>query len=289
MTAPVASSALASSIAAYQTASTMLRTNLTAYIAALWGSLGQYRSAQMAEFINDVLPVVAGGQQQMASLTAAYLAAHQAAVLGTPIRPLYVNTQLVTGSAVRNGVDPAEVYGRPFHTVWRQLGAAKDANALSGETVAASIKAGLDNAVSSAVTDLQLTKTHTSQDVMRQDRKINGYRRVLEGPSSCGLCVVASTRRYHKAELLPIHPACDCSIDPIYNGINTNRDADNATLSAVHAAIAERFGATSSAAKNIPGQLVDGKPVAYKDVLITHQHGELGPVLGVRGQQFTHV
>lgn len=280
---------IAATIAAYQAASGTLRLNLAAYITALWQSLGEYRNAQMAQFIAQVTPVVAGAQQQMASLTAAYLAAHQSAVLGTPLQPVYVNPAAVSGAAVRNGVSPDEVYGRPFHTVWRQLGAAKEAGTLDQGSVDTAIKAGLDNAVSSAVTDVQLAKTHTSQQVMKADHRVVGYRRVLEGAHSCGLCIVASTQRYHKADLLPIHPACDCSEDPIYGTEDPGRIIDLQTLSDVHQAIADRFGRDSSAAKNIPGQYMDGKPVQYRDVLITHQHGELGPVLAVKGQTFTAV
>lgn len=268
-------------VTAYQAASTSLRDNLSAYITGLWRSFGEYRNAQMADFIGQAVPVVAGAQQHMASLTSAYLAAH----LGSP--PVYVNPAAVTGAALRNGVQPAEVYGRPFHTVWRQLGAAKQAAPLDETTIDAAIKSGLDNAISSAVTDIQLTKTHTAQNIIATNRNVVGYRRQLEGARSCTLCIVASTRRYHVKELMPIHPACDCTPVPIIGGENNTAVLDPELLAAVHATVAAQFGADSTAARRIKGALKDnGSSVLYRDVLITHDHSELGPVLGVRGQNF---
>jgi hypothetical protein len=136
-----------------------------------------------------------------------------------------------------------------------------------------------------AATDLQLAKTQTAQATfLATGNHIVGYRRVLEGPHSCGLCVVASTRLYHRSDLMPIHPNCDCSVFPV---VSSDRDPgpllNAGTLADVHSAIAAAFGADSTAARAIPG-LMNGehKPALYRDVLIEHHHGEIGPVLGVR-------
>lgn len=262
-------------VAAFQQASSNLREQLTSYVTALWQSLGIYRAEQIPEFVKQVLPVVQGAMSQMQAYTSAYL--------GTLSGATPVASQTVTVKAVRNGTDPAEVYGRPFHTVWRQL-----ANLPRVEgSIEQAIEAGSKRAVQTAVTDLQLAKTHTAQGQLKQARNIVGYRRQLEGAHSCALCIVASTRRYHQAELMPMHPACDCTPVPIYGGEPITPILDPALLATLHDTVAQQFGADSTAARNIRGAFKDdGSSVLYRDVLITHDHGELGPILGVRGQHF---
>lgn len=221
----------------------------------------------------------------MQSLTTAFLATlnglHGGSSTPVDVKPVSV-------SAVRNGAEPAEVYGRPFHLVWRQLATAAEQVTPPAGYVDAAIKSGLDRATQLAATDLQLAKTHTAQQDMARNRNVVGYRRQLEGAYSCALCIVASTRRYHKADLMPMHPACDCTPVPIRGGENIDLNLDPAMLEAVHSTVAEKFGADSTAAQGIRGAFKDnGRSVLYRDVLITHDHKELGPVLAVRGQSFT--
>lgn len=269
MTAPQADAATIAGLAAYQQATSRLRGQLSAFLAALWRSLGYYRNAQMVQFIAQAVPVVAGAQQQMASLTSAYLATDRAAVLRVQHRPVAVDPAKVTGAAVRNGVSPQVVYGRPFHLVWRQLG--------DGVAPGQAIQAGLDRAEQSALTDLQLAKTHTAARVMAADPRVVGYRRVLEGAYSCALCVIASTQRYHQAALMPIHSNCDCSQQPIYGGHDPGLVIDEAQLESAHQQIAAATGTSDRG----------GRSTDYRSLLITHDHGELGPVLAIRGRPFT--
>lgn len=275
---PTADQQAAVTLAAFQQATTRMRDQLERVITGVWQSLGVYRNAQIQPFLAQVLPAVLGAQRQIAALTAAYLAHQRQSALGGPLRPLPVNPARVTGAAVRNGTDPATVYERPFHLVWRQLGA--------GTAPADAIQAGLDRAVQSGLTDLQLTKTHTARQTLTSDDRAVGWRRQLEGAYSCALCVVASTQRYHTGDLMPIHPACNCQPVPIYGDHSRVRDQhviDEQQLAAAHATIAAQFGRSDAGAREIP----NAAGVLYRDVLITHQHGELGPVLAVRGRPFT--
>lgn len=290
---------LALLLIAYQQATQAIRNQLASFVTAVWRSLGIYRNDQMARFIAEVTPVVTGAQQHMASLTAAHLAQLASVARDVPFQPVAIDPATVSGAAVRNGADPAEVYGRPFHLVWRQLGDYKQMQAPPADYVDRSIRAGEDRAVQTALTDLQLAKTHGARQQMASDPHVVGYRRVLEGAHSCGLCIVASTLRYRKENLLPIHPGCDCSVAPIYGYRDPGRSIEIAArdssgeihtigdLGDLHASIAERFGKSDAAARIVPGAK-DGKgqPLQYKDALVIHDHGELGPVLGVRGQPF---
>jgi hypothetical protein len=103
------------------------------------------------------------------------------------------------------------------------------------------------------------------------------YRRVLTGGHSCGLCVAATTQRYHTNEPMPIHPACDCTVAPIIGSNDPGHVLNAPLIDAAHDAIRERFGAFDFGAR----------AVDYRQVLLTHQHSELSLVLTVAGHRFT--
>jgi hypothetical protein len=276
-------------MAAYQAQTVQLRGRVSDYVTQLWQSLGSWREKDMRRFVSQVTPVVLGGQQAMVSLTSANLAQQRQIALGVAGKPVGVDARAVTGSAARGGVSPAEVYERPFHLVWRQL---HDLPRESG-SVEKAINAGQDRAVELALDDLQISKQQTARKIVSGDRQAVGYRRVLEGTYSCGLCIVAATRFYRKQELLPIHGQCDCSVNPIYPGADPGstlaahvRTDDGQVIpigdiADVHDRIEQRFGGSSSRAGAVGRG--DDRITSYRDALITHEHGELGPVLAVRG------
>jgi hypothetical protein len=286
---------LIAALAAYQGATAALRLRLAALITRIWQQLGSYRANDMRRFIRDITPLVAGAQQQASALTAANLARQQQISLGGTGAPVAVGAWTIVGAAVRNGADPATVYERPFHLVWRQLA---DLPREAG-SIDQAIQAGLDRAVELAMTDLQLAKTETARQVMAKDKNVVAYRRVLEGQYSCGLCIVAATLRYHSEDLMPIHPGCDCSVAPIHGDHDPGRtitamvNVDGkqvpiAELPDVHDRIEQRFGRSATSGRRIPGATAGhARILQYRDLLIVHQHGELGPVLGVRGAPFT--
>jgi hypothetical protein len=250
-------------IGANQAAVKQVRARVEAFLRATWTNLGSWRDADVQRWVGQAVPVVLGAQRQVASLTDAYLAQ----LLG--VGPTGVPFAQVTGAAVR-GVDPAEVYQRPGKTVWGELS--------NGAALLDAVARGADRAVSIAMTDLQLTKTHSARYVLDRHDGVVGYRRVLTGSHSCGLCAVASTQRYHKRDLMPIHPACDCAVAPIIGSEDPGQVIDEQRLQATHDAIQERFGISDRGARD---------PIDYRHALVINHHGEIGPVLGVRGQHFT--
>jgi hypothetical protein len=253
-------------VTAYTTAVARLRDRILTVVLGLFDGLGSWHDADRARFVATVVPFVAGAQRQVASLTDAYLATMRADMTGVPVRPGGVVPDLAT---LRGGVDPAEVYGRPFVDVWAELAKGAD---LSQATAA-----GRQRAWQLTTTDLQLAKTHTVAEVLAADEDVVGYRRVLTGAQSCGLCVVASTQRYHRAQLMPIHPGCDCGVAPIVGKDDPGQVLNAGLLEQAHAAIADRFGARSTTGR---------QGLDYRDLLITHEHGEIGPVLARRGDHF---
>ncbi len=71
--------------------------------------------------------------------------------------------------------------------------------------------------------DVQAASRNMHQVAMRQipAKKVTGFRRVVhpelaKSGYSCGLCIVASTMRYTRRDLLPIHSGCNCETCEIY-------------------------------------------------------------------------
>lgn len=170
----------------------------------------------------------------------------------------------------------------------------------------AAVERGVRRAKTIAMTDLELAATHAAREFLADEPRVKFFRRVLTGAESCGLCVIASTQRYHKEHLMPIHPNCDCGIAPIYGDkdpgkiINSKRVTDDATQAGesrdgvpvfeddqlidtdlltqdVHDAILREFGQMA----------FDARQLDYRKVLLVQEHGELGPVLTVARHKFT--
>ncbi|MFI1607844.1 hypothetical protein ACH4YN_38020 [Streptomyces griseofuscus] len=247
----------------YDTITGRLRERLLAFVLDAFGSLGSYRDADAAEFVDHVLPVVLGAQQQIGALTDAYLASAVADMFGGAAAP--VGVQLADDL---RGVPAAEVYARPFASVWTALGEGRD--------MAEAVGLGNNRLRSIADTDLQLARTHAAQQAMRRSRA-KFYRRRLSGPKNCALCVIASTQRYRVEKLMPIHPGCHCKPEPIPGDRDPGQILDEGLLEEAHDAIARGIGQSDRG----------GRAPDYREVIITREHGEIGPMLAVRRHEFT--
>lgn len=222
---------------------------------------GQYRDADMERFVAEVVPVILQGRRQVSQLTDVWLAHRLAASLRRRVKP----RGAIDTDSLR-GVDAREVYARPFVTVRTELS--------NDKALDAAVSIASDRLGKMVASDMQLAKTHTAREVLSNTDGVTAYRRTLTGSVNCALCYVASTQRYHKKDLLPIHPGCDCGVDPITDTGEQVIDPD--TLRATHEAVEDRLGASDSGAR----------APDYRKQLIVHEHGELGPVLAVRGQHF---
>lgn len=221
---------------------------------------GDYRNADLAGFVKAAVPVILAGRRQVSMLTDAYLSRLLTDTLGRPIAPVGgIDTDTL------RGVDATEVYERPYKTVWTELS--------NDKALDAAVAAGVARLSDLVLSDLQLAKTHTSQAIFSRTEGVTGFRRVLTGRRSCALCYVASTQRYSKEGLLPIHPGCDCGTAPIVSGDRAKMDSQ---LEATHEAVQDRFGESDRSARKPDYRLIE-----------VRDHGELGPLLTVRGQEFT--
>lgn len=243
---------------AYETQVHAIRQRLVRFGLAYWGAMPDYRDAAVEAMIAAIVPRVIAGQLRTAELTRAYLA-RCADELGWKAALPPVDADEATGA---RGVPAEVVYRRPAVDVYTALKNGKP----------------LDQAVSEGATrleqliggDMQLAKTHQARASMgAYPAQGSYYRRVLTGRESCGLCVVASTQRYHKADLLPIHPGCDCNVQPLPAALADSQVIDPERLEQVHAIAEERLGALDRG----------GRDPDYMRMLRVEHHGEYGPTL----------
>lgn len=279
---------------AYLAATAALRSRLLGIVTATYAGQGDYRDAAAGAFVATVVPIMQAAQQTMGALTAAYLS-HMIASAGGTTAPTAIPRDALSNL---RSVDPVEVYRRPYVQLWTDLS--------RGKSLDDAVAAGERRVTSLVTTDLQLAKTHASQIVLTDDKRVVGYRRVLVGSHSCGMCVVASSVRYHKSNLMPIHPGCDCAVAPIMGLYDPSRTIDSAMLSAhaqeralgsegmklfghddvievgdllteAHDAVRETFGSAAA----------DAHRIDYRKVIMVREHGEMGPLLTVADHKFT--
>lgn len=184
-----------------------LRSNLVRTVLAMWRGLGRWDRADIPRFAPPVARLVRAGQLQEARLTLGYLDRVSRLQTGRPTPT--VRTDRVPGRA--NGADLQDVYTRPFVWTWTDM--AEDSD-VSQEEAAANAVQRIQRSVE---TDLELTGRNTAAAVIEADRRVTGFKRVLsDKPNHCDLCVIAATNTYKRGDLLPIHPACGCTVEPIY-------------------------------------------------------------------------
>lgn len=243
-----------------------LTQQLLAALATLFTGLGSWRDADAQRFTQQAVPLVRGAQQALAGLVAAFLAQQASDTTGRVVPAPAIPPALVTDL---RGTTPAEVYQRPFRQLWAALA--------DGQDLPEAIEHGTTRLREVAEADLQTTYAHANREgmarLLARARPV-GWQRVLQGPSSCALCVLASTRRYTIADLNPIHPGCDCTVEPLWTGEDTDRGATQR----VHEAVRELTGQSSTGGRGA---------LDYRQIQITHDHGELGPMLARPGDHFT--
>lgn len=232
-----------------------------------WSGLGSWRSADVAAFQKAALPVLLAGERQVASLTTTYLERLYRDIADEASR-VKLDFDEVTGAALR-GVDPSTVYERPFVQTWTALS--------DGVPFDEALQRGTNRLESLVKTDLQLARTHTARAVTAQQPGISYTIRVPIGEYNCALCLVAATQRYRKKNLLPIHPGCDCLVKTVKADFDPGQVIDEARLNAIHDAVEAALGTSDRSAR----------AVDYRKLIIQHTHGEIGPVLGFKGQRFT--
>jgi len=226
-----------------------LATRILAVLEREWSGLGSWDTRDVGRFLARVLPVVTAGQQVTARMVDGYVAAMLTEMTGER-----VNIVGLQGSDLSRGVPYEEVYRRPFVETWLAL--------KKGAEFAEAVEHGLNRTLEITDDDLNLSYRRASSTVMQAHPMVERYRRVIRPEASkggtCDLCGKASQNTYKDSDLLPIHTRCRCAVMPIVGAEDP---------------------AARMNAEDFSGDVTD--------LPVIRNHGELGPLLQVKGHAFT--
>jgi len=237
---------------AYQAHLRSTRAAVSDAVGAQWRALGSYNEADVDRFVSAVSPIVSAGQMRAVALTQAYVAKRSnRPVVGIDVPNLQ--------AGIRNGVAPSVVYRRPFVRVWTQLKKGQEdyrddnfdyAVDLGQQTAEGNSNMDVALAVTAAYVILGLLSGGDG------DNEIVAWVRDAEA-SCCAYCQMLDGVHTGPTEPQPLHTGCGCTAHEIYRG------------------------------HHIPG--VNVSPGSSIDDVTIHEHGELGPVIGRKGDGFTSI
>lgn len=234
------------------------------FVSSAFSGLGSWRDDDVERYIKQIAPALNGAKKKAAVQTVTFYKAI-ANLTGQDWKQPVITASDLTTKALRKGVGTDLVYKRPFVDMRTALS--------NGSSMTDAIAAGARRAQSLAETEVQLARRNAGLKVRQANDRIVGYVRTLTGFENCALCYVASTQRYTKSDLLPIHPGCDCGEMPIYGTQDPGQVINEVRLEATHESIAKRFGVSAR----------DAREIDYRAIKIT-EHGEMGPTLTIRSQ-----
>ena len=211
-----------------------------------------YDERLISSFARDVSYVVDSAQRQVAGVTAEFLDAVLAEMEAAPSRKRFNSVSNV------RGVEPQVEWRRPAEQFrWARSQGATEADAQqAAETRAKTL----------VTDDITFAMRKAARDRLSQADRVIGYRRVIHPEESaggtCGLCAVASDRRYHVDDLMPVHARCHCTVLPITRANDPGSSLNDADIARLYG----EAGSTSGDAL---------KRVRYTIA----EHSELGPQL----------
>lgn len=271
-------------ILTHQQSVAQVKARVTDFAETYWKNLGSWRDEDMQRFVSAVVPVVESGQMAVYRLTDVYLTTvlmglqQEGAVAVPPA------TRPAMEAAINlRGISGREVYLRPGSTVHAALA--------DGKSLEEAVNLGLYRLQDLIAMDMQLAQTHAARDTLsRSDRNV-GYRRVLTGSENCALCALASTQRYHRSDLMPIHPGCDCTVAPIIGDRDPGQVINEGLLREIDAQLRAQ-GVTDThggAGAWVKSKATGDRYNTKRDVtnVMIRTHGEYGPTLTWRDQAFT--
>lgn len=248
----MASNSLVGLVAAQATARDRLTRMAMRAAAAQARNLNFYDTTAITSATEEIVAHVEAAQRQAASLTDAYLARIVSQLRDRSTKPVGP----VDVAVLRAGVTHAAAYGRLADQGRFLVSQGKpEPEARAQVTQRATVMAETDVDLAMRAQTARFTEVHHLR-----------YRRVihpeLSTSGTCGLCVAASDRIYHKGQLMPIHDRCKCTVLPIVGAKDPGHSLNQADLSRLYAA------AGGTGADKL-------KRVRVKE----RHHGELGPLL----------
>ena len=259
-------------IGRYQAAYGRLRTDAVARAVAMWSRYGGLTDEDADRFVAAVVPVMEGAQAATAALVAAYMTALSREVIGEADIPP-VPPGDVTDDALR-GVAAAEVYRRPVVMTRTAIS--------EGKSFIEAVAAGRDRLEQIADTDVALAQRQATVQIVGANDRMTGYRRVLTG-RSCAFCATASTQRYRRSQLAPLHSRCDCGVAPIFGDADPGQVINRRLLKDIKGAAKQ--GGKGDYWKSRHFTVAEDGSIQFPEIKV-HQHGELGPVLSSADHHF---
>lgn len=191
----------------YQDRLARLRKATAAAVARLWDDLPDLHRERALPFAEAAVPIVRAGQRNAANVTASYLR-RQLRDIRTPTIP-----------ADLRGVDPLEVYQRPFGITWKALG--------DGKTLDEARLMGRNRIDDLTKADVMLA-ARAAATLIAASRPTLLWRRDADG-AACELCTGAAGTIYRSPADLAIHPGCGCTVSP-FEGNSAPADPDAFTV-----------------------------------------------------------
>lgn len=260
---------------AFQSAKQDIRLRALAAGLTLWDQLVNGPDDTTADrWVDTWAPQRTAGSWSVAALTDAYVDSFLEAHGVTPVGGIDPDDIV---AQVRPGVPDEDLAMRPLKQVRLALA--------EGSDLGGALRRGRQRLESIEATDIQQSFRIAYRDRIAQEPQIRSYRRVLHGSENCALCVVASAQRYRSSKLMPIHPGCDCGVEPLVGPTDRGPTIDRDRLDQVKQLLDEQGISYGDRA-----QLANTKiriNLSSVDDLTEVPHGELGPILAVKQHRNT--
>ena len=273
MAEPVSDAELARLVRAHQDRLLALQAQASEAMGRLWDDVANVDATAARAFSTQAAELAGAYQEAAAELTHSYLLEYAEAASGELLDVPGLELENVIGSAVREGANMEQVYERGVVTARSRLA--------DGAQWADAMRAGRARATLAANTDVKLADRASVRETGRRGL-FTFYRRVLDG-DSCLRCAAASTQRYHREDLLPIHPGCGCTVAPIIADRDPGRVLNEDLLAELKENGGSQYWERQDVRIDANGKVTTGAPGSDKretfDVAVG-DHGELGPLLG---------
>lgn len=263
---------LEQALARYQLAYGRLQTSTVNQARALWRRFGGPGDGNVEAFLKTIIPLIEGAQVATARLVAGSFALMARIETGRGVTAA-VDPATVTVAATR-GVAAAEVYTRPVVTMRKALA--------DGLDFGQAMRLAEERVDQLASTDVSMAQRQATLEVIGADDRITGYRRVLTG-RSCAFCATASTQRYKRAQLAPLHSRCDCGVAPIFGDTDPGHVINRRLLKDIKSAA--KTGGKGDYWRSRHFTVAEDGSIEFPPIKV-RQHGELGPVLGAADHHF---
>jgi hypothetical protein len=223
---------------------------------------GWYDTDAITKLCTTLATRVESVQRVQAATTNAYLTKVTRELTGRRI----TSPKVIDVRELRPGVTHAGAYGRVTdYYRWRISEDDERAEELA-----------IERAAVIAETDIDLAFRDMSNRFMQEAANVDGYRRVIRPErsigGSCGLCVVASDRVYSRADLLPLHARCKCTVLPITGDDDPGLELNEADFRTLYGTDSGATAVNGTKGRTDAASLKRGR---YR----VRNHGELGPVL----------